>query len=238
MEGQGHGTIVKLADSTNGFVRLFDASSTTDAQVANLTMDGNQANQASGATYGVYADSATDTKVINCQAKNMTGQALYFYDCTSPVVSTCVVKDNDFQGIIMYGATGGHVENCDVSNSAVGYAGVQVTTGTASPSDYAVVNCYLHGNWHGVQISDASGCVVSSNRCYNSGDSGVFIDASSNCMVVGNTCHGNNNGIYAANGSNNAITGNNSFSNSGNDIALSSDTGSITSGNIGTVSVT
>ena len=103
---QGHpdGTILALAPNTPSATRILHVTG-AGTRLENLVLDGNKANhQPDEHRAGVFAHDATDLVLQNVEARNFTGDGVYFgNNLVGLRVTDCVCQDNDRNGLTLSG---------------------------------------------------------------------------------------------------------------------------------------
>jgi hypothetical protein len=120
--GEGMGaTTIKLRNSHNAAVQMVNLAANY-CTIRDLTVDGNKANQASGAGKGICLDNAnagkTNCQIVRCETKNVNyasggGNGIAVVGCDYFLVDACQIHDNEDSGIYV-GSTAlyGIISNC------------------------------------------------------------------------------------------------------------------------------
>ncbi|MBA7630303.1 hypothetical protein ES703_37824 [subsurface metagenome] len=179
--GQGAGTVLRVPNDHDANLNMVSGNGIDHALVANLKIDGNKANQAAGNMDGIYFDTVTHSKVVDCWVDDMyAGIGIYLLD--SSEYNT--ITGNTCQGNTRYGIE-------------------------LSSSNYnTVVGNTCQGNDEGISLSGSDYNTVTGNTCQGNAY-GLDLGTSDYNTFVGNTTEGNDYmGIYVNTSSYNTITGN------------------------------
>ena len=221
--GEGAATILRRANNVDQNV-LNTAVGSVNITIANLTIDGNTANNttlANGiAMFGAY------TTVTNCDVRDVTGYGIVGFPGSSDlVIEANRVRDCDKEGIEVQGGSRVTIANNLVRTA--GFAGVLIWANTAQGgtcADISVTGNVISG--HGaatansaIRVDDGArnvtvaGNVIGNAALPNSYGIGVFSLTAArveNVSVTGNVVTGaNQSGIYVNNASAVTVANNN-----------------------------
>jgi len=190
LSGMGPNTIIKLKDGFNSNISMVThytqaAPGNKNMTIKDLTINGNEANQTSGTTNGIYFVNCTDTTtriiVRNCYLLDFrSGVGVYVDTSKSVIVDKCVVKGADVAGV--YGST----------------------------STFSVVNNTINNSTDGIYLSGCSDCVVANNDIFSNTSDGLhFVSTTVRTAVTGCTLYNNGESGLRINGSTyNNVVGN------------------------------
>jgi Pectate lyase superfamily protein/Right handed beta helix region len=160
-------TTIKLANGANTNVITYGTSSVaTDVTIADLTVDGNKANQ-TATSDGIVCNSAVRPIISNVRIVNAWRRGINFFGCTDPVVFGC------------------ELQSCgDALSGGLGSLAADTTTVRAR-----IINNHIETpGFHGIAVA-GTGCVISGNTIRNPGNSGgigIAIAGSTDCIVADN----------------------------------------------------
>uniref|UniRef100_A0A6M3IYG0 Putative pectate lyase n=1 Tax=viral metagenome TaxID=1070528 RepID=A0A6M3IYG0_9ZZZZ len=176
LEGEGFGTIIKLADDSinnsitdkwtrgaviapkgawfSGFITHY---TTYGFQIRDLKVDANMAGQ-TGLTdydlYGIYCSWSNNERIDNVWVINAYSSGIAIWP-SNPAGETYIHGE----AII----TRCRIENCNGAGSWAGHAGIFVSNGTALPIRVIVSDCMSFGNNIGFAVEDSAGGVLFNN---------------------------------------------------------------------------
>lgn len=232
LTGAGASTILRIPNSTNTTFNILSASSVSRVTIQDLVVDGNRANQSSGATNCVYAINAgsgsgstavAGVTITNVTAKNCTDRGIYTQSIVNSVISGNTTTNNAMDGILVYQSNRVSVANniitangiygiYDISTGAITYTGNVLTGNTtnginASGSDNIITGNTITGGNIGIALGGSR--VAVSGNTVSAATTGINISGSDD-SVSGNTVSSNNDGITIQ-GASRALVSNNSI---------------------------
>lgn len=191
LEGAGHGTIIKLKNGINANINAVSVSGLSPNQyrvaVRNMLLEGNKANNTSGAQYGIntiyVANNENDgLEVDKVTIQNFRSNGILFDSFSrNSRVTDCVITGNSSNGIYINGST----NNINISGNTF-----KSNTGSAvdvrGARNMVIGNYFESNTGGGITTLNASNIVVSSNTFVSNGASGVDLWGSYG-TVSGNT---------------------------------------------------
>jgi parallel beta-helix repeat protein len=250
LTGIGTGTVLTIPNSFNAaldvIVNTTTGGSGTGIAVRDLEIDGNRANQASGAMQGIsftgVGDSAafpivTGSNITGLNIINMTGEGIQLSSSSNNTISGNTLKYNAVRGIFLNSTSYNIISDNQTLNNNVG---IQLS----SSSNNTISGNTVYANVNGIYLSSSSNNTISGNASLSNSSNGIYLSASSNNTISGNNLDSNITSLSLASSSNsNAITSN-SVSLSGgastnNGLVLSNaDNNTITNNNVTDTSCT
>jgi parallel beta-helix repeat protein len=176
--GEGAGTLLRIPNGHNADLAVISGNQVSNVLVAELRADGNKANQAAGNGQGVYFNTVTYSKIVNCWMENMNsgigdlGEGIYLLDSDYITVANNTCVENEDCGICLEGSSYNTIEdNVSYNNDGEG------------------IELYLAGN---------NGNAIVGNNCQSNGGSGIVLwGASDSNTIVGNISQDNtDHGVY------------------------------------------
>jgi parallel beta-helix repeat protein len=214
--GSGPGTILKLANSTNGTFNLINITGTPSQRmsgvtISDLVIDGNRANQASGGQIGIQGTHAASSTITRVAIRNTRSSGIAFDYSNSITIDSNTLENVSidttyYLGIELYSDNAsypsfGHVVSNNKLINAGGPTGFSVLL-------YNTFNSIIDGNSlvvdgavsldAGIQIRTTSvgdfsyGNIISNNSLYGYPNSSISLyDESATYTVHNNTVTGN-----------------------------------------------
>jgi parallel beta-helix repeat protein len=163
LEGQGDATTIQIVTDAGLAGQLIYAASLTNVKVANLKINANGSNQATGKAYCVNFDNCTDCVVDGVTIINATKSfsiGIYLDTCSRGVIQNCSISDCLSQ-------TGIYLEYCSATSISC---------------------CHTDDVGHPVDLNENDGTVISNCTFILDSGSGIGIDSynETNLMVIGN----------------------------------------------------
>jgi len=204
LQGSGLATVLKLKDNYNADISLIVAISKSRVTIANLTVDGNKANQTDGEQYGIYFENTTNSKIESCHIMNMMGGGIFLVSSSNNVIAGNICQNNDYDGIFLFDSSNNNTVTGNTCQNNGG-SGILLT----DSSNNRVTGNTCQNNFDGISLIDSSNNAVAGNTCQNNGGNGISLAYFGNNTVTGNICQNNGfNGIYLFDSSNNTVAGN------------------------------
>ncbi|MCK4891372.1 MAG: right-handed parallel beta-helix repeat-containing protein, partial [Candidatus Pacebacteria bacterium] len=226
LSGVGKSTIIQLANSYNANINILYDLGHSGIVISNLTVDGNQANQASGNIYPINLSSTTINSIVkNCwitgtsngtfgviiRNKSITSNC-YFYGNHSNSTGLWIsgndniVTENIFTGPMAAGIYEQNSNNNTITGNSFYSASVNLWNSTNNSivgNKFSAGRIYLR--------SGSNNNTITGNSIYNSSSEGINIENSSYNTISSNTLKNNTTAeIYITNTSlYNTIDGNN-----------------------------
>jgi parallel beta-helix repeat protein len=161
--------------------------------------------QLSGYTYGLWAESDTNSIITNSTASGSASlnAAGFMIDGGSGGNITNATLTGDYYGILLNASS----DNL-LSDNYLGadYAGVGIQSG--SDHNNFTRNTVYGSNWADFDIEDSNNEGIYANNLYTAGAEGINFETSNDDEVSGNSMIGNGNGIYASSLNDGGISGN------------------------------
>jgi len=214
--GTGFGTVLKIKDGLNVDIKVIDDADNPSVNiiVANMTLDGNKANNAAGAQQGL-AVKASYSIFYNIYAKNFRNMGIGSFSLSQYlIIENCYAQSCDRLGIHLDVLFNSVIRNCfawDNGESGIesgpardcrfegieswgnGFNGIAIT-GTQYRN--VLINCNCHGNgYHGIINTDGDNLIIANCICWdNSQDTantydGIFVDNQNYSLLIGNRCY-------------------------------------------------
>jgi parallel beta-helix repeat protein len=222
LAGSGAATVIKQAGSSNLSVGLIQNSDATNGNdhitVRDLKLDGNKANQGSGAANGIKftkvgAGSTVGAAITNVWADNFTFNTVWLLNSSHITMTNLSVRYSEAQGVYFDNTAYSILTGSNVSDTpASGGDGVGLSNGA---SHNTISNNTLTDNLATAGIGLYSGFNTISNNTIRNNFMGVIAVDATNNIVTGNSFSGNQaNAIYMESSSDNLFDAN-AFSDNG-----------------------
>lgn len=211
-------TVIRAANGLNtDMITTAGTGMVLFCHIANLTIDGNKANNTSGNS--IYAHLAHTWTIETVHVLNSAGVGVFFDgNASNPVVNSSLInsriENSHNQGV----QVGSYCSDIFIAGNTIGsndnFAGIAIMSAEVMITGNRVTACADHGIYIG-----GSRCTVTGNQSEGNKSSGIYIDNFvTHCTVTGNNCYNNGqntsgssrNGIHIT-GSLNTITGNACF---------------------------
>jgi len=213
IEGQGEGTIYKLADATNDFI--FTASTKTGVKLLNFTVDGNKANQTTYSA-GIYL-SGCNRCLVDLYVHDVYGSGVNFDNITINSEVRGTIADCTHNNIIIATLSAENIVRITRSSGSSESGLSFYTSGIGYPTNNTVIGGVFESNTqdgiysssNGNENNNIVGAICKGNTRY-----GINLKGNSQaigCYVLDNGNHGIS---VAGNGwaiSNSRIEGNNGY---------------------------
>lgn len=225
VHGEGSGVVLKIPNATNGTFAVFTGTSISNIVLRSLTVDGNRANQTSGATSLISLTTCTNVEIRSCFFNNAFTNGVLLSGSSLVVFDTCSLANNAV-GVLMGTSNdvtiAGSMIGTSVSHnvSILGTAPVCVNPTirntilrsaggngivVISADNFNANDCTVNGNaLNGILLSGCTNGQVSGNTVYSNTQRGIQLDTSSTFCVVNSNIVRNNtqDGIYLGAGLN------------------------------------
>lgn len=222
--GAGMGaTIITLVAGFNagltGLVRVPNGGGVHNVRIADLTVDGNKANQTAGnLIFGFYCgDATTPDEDITCERVEIRNCMGYGFDPHEQTLRLrlmdCHSHDNDLDGFTLDFMTDAVVMGClSYSNARHGFNIISGTrqsifvgctardnaengfTFQNSATRCSVIGAIIHGNLAGVLISNVADISIMDSTIYLNVNAGIDLYAATRAVVTGNRIFDNSQG--------------------------------------------
>jgi len=232
LEGEGTATLLRVANSANlgDVVRIGNGGtvSYTNITVRDFMIDGNQANQTSGANSPLVLWGTTSYK-----HSKLTIENLWLTGAKQDCLKVIAIEDSVIKNCYIYSNTGTAI-GLFTSSQYISIIGNVLASNSYGVYDSACNYCTITGNvlrnnGYGVYVNSGWREVISGNMFYTSTNYGVYLVGAQRVTVTGNHFYGDSWGIVVGNSSNitkyNVITGNTIMYPTGIGIALYYGTG-------------
>lgn len=224
LSGVGPNTRIVLTDGLNTSLSMVygqDSVNGAGVVIQDLLLDGNAANQTSGAMTGISLyhfgegsgmSARTGARIANVTVKNMRTNGVHIEDSSRIVISDSTMRDNLGSGISLLRVSDTTIS--DIISIGNSYDGVRLngTTTTAITGTIAKSNS---GN--GILLTAGSDSnTITGNNLNTNGNAGIMLQGSSRSSVSGNTVSQNTaSGISVQEAANDNIVSSNKISNNG-----------------------
>jgi len=205
LEGQGDATVLRVVNSHNANLKVIDVTSVNDVAIERLRIDGNRANQSSGAMYMIYANTVNNLLITNTSIVNARGGSIFADTLTrSRIEGNYLYNSAIYESIWIDASTHTVIANNVVYDCKDIYlydSSFCVVSGNnlyiTSIRTYDCDHCSIVGNTldapdRGIDIEGGSGVVITGNAIEDSDEWGISLyDGSATpdgATVVGNTC--------------------------------------------------
>lgn len=222
--GTGTASHVILADGLNANLSIIygqDSVNGSGVVIQDLLLDGNSANQTSGATTGISLyhfgegtgpSARVSARIMNVTIQNMRKNGIQIEDSSRVSITGNTTRDNEGSGISLLRVSDSTLGgNISIGNSYDGVA-LNGTTNSVVTGTIAKSNS---GN--GILLTAGSDSnTISANNLSANGNAGIMVQGSSRSSVSGNTVSQNTaSGISVQEGANDNIVSSNKISNNG-----------------------
>jgi len=232
LEGEGTATLLRVANSANlgDVVRIGNGGtvSYTNITVRDFMIDGNQANQTSGANSPLVLWGTTSYK-----HSKLTIENLWLTGAKQDCMKVIAIEDSVIKNCYIYSNTGTAI-GLFTSSQYINIVGNVLASNSYGIYDSACSYCTITGNvfrnnGYGFYSSGGWREVITGNMFYTSTNYGVYLVGAQRNTVTGNHFYGDNWSIVVGNSTNitkyNVITGNTIMYATGIGIALYYGTG-------------
>ncbi len=148
--------------------------------------------------------SMSNSRVLNCFADDMGGNA-FFFSGDNNILSNCTV-DVAENGIITDGATNSTVQGNTTKNCTA--AGIVLSDDNATSDNNTCIGNICSSNQDGIRVfGDCNENIISSNQCTSNSRHGIFIDLAGarvpdKNIIIGNICLNNTTSAITDEGTN------------------------------------
>lgn len=232
LEGEGTATLLRVANSANlgDVVRIGNGGtvSYTNITVRDFMIDGNQANQTSGANSPLVLWGTTSYK-----HSRLTIENLWLTGAKQDCLKVIAIEDSVIKNCYIYSNTGTAI-GLFTSSQYISIIGNILASNSYGVYDNACNYCTMSGNvlrnnGYGIYVNSGWREIITGNMFFTSTNYGVYLVGAQRVTVTGNHFYGDNWGIVVGNSSNitkyNVITGNTIMYTTGIGIALYYGTG-------------
>ncbi len=205
--GAGSGTVITLKNAINATVDAITVGSVNEVEISNLSLNGNKANNSSGAQVGIgigTSGSATQagTNMHDLTISNFRSEGIKLVTGKSSRVTNSSIFSNDI-GVSFNGVTEMTVSNNTISSNVTRGIAIFSTNSTISGN-------MMRANGTAIYAQSAGHNTISNNTITASTSTGISLSSSSNYnTVTGNTITGGSaEGIFTSSSSHNVIANN------------------------------
>jgi len=201
LEGQGSGTIIKIADNISAITAIKDSVYQSNfVSISNLYFDGNKNNNGSTNHQGIYLYSSINSSISNTVFTKFKSKGINLNSSLNITLKNNISTNNDY-GLYMNISTGGEtileynknsiISNNNFSQNSYGCSIVDI-------SNCNIINNIIEENyWSGIVIG--AGLIIgrsSNNKFVNNqinynGTDGVYIATCDHIDIIGNSMVGN-----------------------------------------------
>jgi parallel beta-helix repeat protein len=97
--GAGSSTVLKIEDNKNADMRVIYAFGVANLLIQNLRIDGNNANQTTGTTDGIYFENVDNSKIVDCWIKNLTEVGIFLRTSNNNIVAMNTIQGDNYSGV-------------------------------------------------------------------------------------------------------------------------------------------
>ncbi len=218
--GAGPGTVITLKNAINATVDAITVGSVNEVEISNLSLNGNKANNSSGAQVGIGIGTSgsatqTGTNMHDLTISNFRSEGIKLVTGKSSRLTNSSIFSNDI-GISFNAVTEMTISNNTISSNVTRGIAIFSTNSTISGN-------MMRANGTAIYAQSAGQNTISNNTITASTSTGISLSSSSNYnTITGNTITGGSaEGISTSSSSHNVIANNVVEGNTSHGIAVS-----------------